>query len=81
MRGPEEEERGQEENGDRSPLRDGQGWPPPELTEMHGGGGEAALTRNHDSRRPGRGRIRHSLFVQNFTYIHVGPRSSASGDH
>ena len=35
------------------PLRDGQGWPLPNLSEMHGGGGVTARTMNQDSRRKG----------------------------
>ena len=47
------EERGQEGNSERPPLRDGQGWPLPDLSEMHGGGGVTAGTLNQDSRRKG----------------------------
>ena len=41
----------------------GQGWPPPDLSEMHGEGGMAAGTKNRDSRRPEGGERRRSPFV------------------
>ena len=48
-----QEEREKEGTSEKPPLRDGRGWPLPNLSEMHGGGGVTAGTWNQDSRMRG----------------------------